>query len=229
LFRTWASKFTESFDEFVSHPPVRTSEAVYYNSGGEGGSVGVTYVENTDADVLALLKLPDTVWNEAFPMIVGFGKDRPVFLVLDSIMKGTNIVTNAFGELNKRQLVLCEALIKDNPKLRVILSLHHHLGNPKEGLPKFQDRLLDRGLTIRNPEDLVKALPASRSFVVFNGHRHIAYTGVIDKRITAISGPSATLGNSGVPRETRKPRIGMYELMWDEKDSFTHFHERWLE
>ncbi|MGA2647922.1 MAG: hypothetical protein ABSF15_24755 [Candidatus Sulfotelmatobacter sp.] len=214
---------TESFEEFLSQPPTKR----YRTTIGGEGSADVQTEEITDSEVLALLERPDTAWYEAFPMIVGLGNDRPLFVVLDSIMAGTNIETNAFGELNERQILLCAELIKNHPQRPMVLSLHHPLGNPKKRLPKG-DWILDRGSSIRNAEALIGILPAQRSFVIFNGHRHLAYTGIIDGHITAISGPSATLGNSGVPGEKRKPGIGMYGLMWDDRGSFTHFHENWL-
>jgi hypothetical protein len=52
--------------------------------------------ETTNPEVLRLLELPVSAWSEAFPMLIDSGNEGPIFLIFDSIMLGTNIVTNAF-------------------------------------------------------------------------------------------------------------------------------------
>lgn len=98
----------------------------------------------------------------------------------------------------------------------VIIALHHHIGVRSKGL-------LDRGLSLCNPDDFLSIFPTGRSYVSFNGHRHMHYTGAIDGRITVVSGASTTLGNEVKIDEAKVcklPRIARYELFWKENGDF---------
>jgi 3',5'-cyclic AMP phosphodiesterase CpdA len=225
-FRAWGRQFTDSFRSYVTSPPHRTFQA---QTVSDGTDVTTVWEDVTRPEVRALLRLPEEAWEEAFPMLVHVGVNRRVqFLVFDSNMPGTNVTNNAFGELSKRQLCAAQRVI-ESIKTPIIIGLHHHLGNPPDRLPGIWTRFLDRALTLGNPEALLRILPNERSYIVFNGHRHLRYAGVIDNRVTVISGPSTTLGNAATtsPKE-RKPQIGRYELSWDKDGNFTHFQERWL-
>ncbi len=103
------------------------------------------------------------------------------------------------------------------------------MGNPpEEALPTGKDVWFDRALTLLNPVKFLESLPPGKPFVVFNGHGHLGYTGIVDDRITVISGPSTTLGDAKKKREERQPQIGVCELWWKENGDFECFSERWL-
>jgi hypothetical protein len=140
-------------------------------------------------------------------------------------MPGSNIFTNAFGYLNEQQLARLKKFLTVSTTEPLILGLHHHLGNPVVAL-KGKVRVLDRGLTLCNADALLRALPDARSYVAFNGHRHIHYTGLIDGRVTVISGESTTLGNSVETNEAKEntdPSIARYKLSWLPSGDFEGF------
>jgi hypothetical protein len=104
-----------------------------------------------------------------------------------------------------------------------IVALHHHIGNPDGGSFHGKDRIFDRALTLCNVENLLKIFREGRSYIVFNGHRHMHYTGTVDGSITVVSGASTTLGNcrdTTDALEDRTPVIARYSLDWEESGSF---------
>jgi 3',5'-cyclic AMP phosphodiesterase CpdA len=242
LFRSWALQFTSDFGRFLQSPPARQykQHSTFYGDGNV-----VSWQEDiTSPDVLKRLSLPHFAWREAFPMLVGM--EGIYFLLLDSNMPGSNIVTNAFGAVNERQIVRAQRILQKLEELKVptIVALHHHIGNPagrgfqvKERTPDsgptlsypespallVKDRIFDRGLTLCNVENLLKIFRKDRSYIVFNGHRHMHYTGIVDGSITVVSGASTTLGNCKDTidaLEDRTPVIARYSLDWDESGSF---------
>jgi hypothetical protein len=104
------------------------------------------------------------------------------------------------------------------------------LGSPAAGVTgKLVDRLFDRALTLSNAEAFLKVFPASRSFVLFNGHRHMHYVNErINGNVTAISGPSTTLGNCLEDKPVRRPSFGTYALRWNLDGTFRNYVERFL-
>jgi hypothetical protein len=223
--RVWGAQFTEGFRKYITNPPTRTSTSTVIPSGDTFITVPRN---NTPPEVEELFKLPEEAWIEAFPMIVRVGDPPVSFLVLDSNMLGTTIFNNAFGEIGKRQISRIRNIL-DSTESPVIISLHHHMGNPpEEALPTGKDAWFDRALTLLNPVKFLESLPPGKPFVVFNGHRHLGYTGIVDDRITIISGPSTTLGDAKKKREERQPQIGVYELWWKENGDIDCFSERWL-
>ena len=219
LFRQWSSQYTGRFGRFVENSPTRTYRTQPIVMDGN-----VTYMvsETTSPKDQALLKLPSEVWAKAFPMLVSVPNSAVEFLVLDSNMPSSNPITNAFGELSRAQLASISEILRSAQK-PVILCLHHHLcdptGNELKGW-KWSARAADRGLTMLNVGDLFMKLPAEVRYVAFNGHRHLGYSRLIEKRVSVISGPSTTLGDDNVSAGPRAAGFGVYELSWDGDGNF---------
>jgi hypothetical protein len=222
LFRDWAAQYSHSFRSFLRQPPFRTYR--YLNT----GNGQVTAVENTPPETLALMVLPDLAWYNAFPMIAKTDLEGPWYLLFDSNLPGSNIFTNAFGWVSPAQLQRARRFLEEHSGDRVVIALHHHMGNPEAVIGDFRARLMDRALTLENGYEFTSALPASRIYPVFNGHRHIRYIGQIDHRLIAVARPSTTMGNALQKDGPRPPGFGRYELYWDELNNLSGIREMLL-
>jgi hypothetical protein len=235
-FRDWARQFTEDFRQYLENPPKRKYESTTFTVGDQ---LVTTYRDVTPPEVVRLLQLPSKVWKIAFPMVVTIGPNMPRFLIFDSNLPGSNIATNAFGEVNKRQIVIGKAVLADKHEPWIV-GLHHHIGNPVSSMVRRPGgvilrtpgmevlrglaRLFDRALTLSNVEQFLGIFPTGRGHVVFNGHRHMHYTGVIDEKVTVVSGASTTLGNccdTSDEYATNLPSIARYSLNWDTDGNFS--------
>ena len=219
LFRQWSSQYTERFARFVKNSPTRTyrTQPIVMD-----GTVTYAVSETTSPKDQALLELPSEVWAKAFPMLVSVPNSAVEFLVLDSNMPSSNSITNAFGELSAAQLASISEILRSAQK-PVILCLHHHLCNPTGNELKgwkWSARAADRGLTMLNAGDLFMKLPDEVRYVAFNGHRHLGYSRLIEKRVSVISGPSTTLGDDNISAGPRTAGFGVYELSWDVDGNF---------
>jgi hypothetical protein len=219
LFRQWDCQYTGRFRRFIKNSPTRTyrTQPIVID-----GNVTYTVSETTSPKDQALLKLPSEAWAKAFPMLVSVPNSAVGFLVLDSNMPSSNPITNAFGELSAAQLASISEILRSTQK-PVILCVHHHLcdptGNELKGW-KWSARAADRGLTMLNAGDLFMELPEEVRYVAFNGHRHLGYSRLIEKRVSVVSGPSTTLGDDNVSAGPRAAGFGVYELSWDGEGNF---------
>jgi hypothetical protein len=157
----------------------------------------------------ALAQEVDRAWGQIFPMAVKTPGTPVVFLVFNSNKEDTGIVDNALGELPPSALEQLESMRERFGKGPVLYSLHHHVA-----LPHFHQGFLGEVqvdmMALLNAEDFIQKLLAQGRSVVFHGHRHIGYTGVLNGKIQILSAPSTTLGNELEPKTKRTP--GFYSF-----------------
>ncbi|HTC22635.1 MAG TPA: metallophosphoesterase [bacterium] len=157
----------------------------------------------------ALAQEVDRAWGQIFPMAVKVPGTAVVFLVFNSNKEDTGIVDNALGELPLSALGRLDSMREKFGQGPVLYSLHHHVA-----LPHFNQGFLGEVqvdmMALLNAGDFIQKLLAQGPSVVFHGHRHIGYTGILNGKIQILSAPSTTLGNELEPKTKRTP--GFYSF-----------------
>lgn len=170
---------------------------------------------------------------KSFPMVITLRieDDELVIIVLNSNDHAVHLGTNAFGCVDREQLIRLARLIgklstqgspnlhssavssdwvngflgtiiNNDPHRRYLVTMHHHIGIPWIGSDYVQ-----RAMTINNTYDVLHFLRPIMPTVLFNGHRHLGYLGeIVDKTGEVIlhvaAGSSTTLGDED---ETKDP------------------------
>lgn len=198
-------------EEFIAQPPRHS-----YLRAKARTSAGVEYGYwdlNTSREDLALIEIPEVVWNNVFPMLVSLPNGSGSVIVADSNRPSSSIPSNAFGSISPDQIRKIAHLrkIAEHP---CVIGMHHHLGMPSEAKQLFEHPF-NRALAVTNVEELCGALTSGRGSVIFTGHRHCHYVARLSKNaeeLIAISGGSATLYDDTLKQP---PSSHVYDLHYD--------------
>jgi hypothetical protein len=155
----------------------------------------------------------DRVWDLVFPMAYEIPGSKAVLFILNSNDKNDSIVNNALGRLTQDSLARLTAMQKHYRGWAQFYTLHHHVAMPPFRSGFFGDVQSDM-MVLLNAADLIQRLPNTGKTVVFHGHRHIGYTGLLNGNIQIISAPSGTLGNEKLTPDKRTPGFYSYRMVF---------------
>ncbi len=132
------------------------------------------------------------VWDDQFPMILPPDREDGLGIaILNSNAEAHFSFTNALGMISTRQMHRLTAAIRQFPRARWIVALHHHLMEYPRSMAALSERV---GTALINGSWFVRSL---ESFVaritVMHGHRHIDWIGMCGK-LRIISAPSPIMG-----------------------------------
>jgi Calcineurin-like phosphoesterase len=170
-----------------------------------------------------LIRLPDKVWNDVFPMIVELPAIPLIIVVCDSNSLTSNPISNAFGSMEERQLQKLKTILAQYEGYPIVIGLHHHAGLPRE----ISESFLGRFSTFVKANLFTSVLGLQRKYVIFNGHRHIGYVGKIGNNLSIISAPSTSIGNENTTLRSDLGGFGVYGISWTENNSVSLLWERW--
>ncbi len=148
----------------------------------------------TDPETERRIDVPFRVWHSLFPMAVQVPGSETLVLAFDSNDVADSIIGNAYGLIDDEQLSRTNELLSAFPKHRVIYALHHHVALPTFEAESGKGRFLAHFTALLNGKavlDTINRLPS----VVFHGHRHVHFTGVLG-HVEVVSAPSTTLGDA---------------------------------
>jgi hypothetical protein len=116
------------------------------------------------------------VWANAFPMILPPSEEEGLGLVLLNSNAETHFsFTNALGMVSAEDTLAVLAVLRQFPRARWIIALHHHLVEYPKPAKAFSERI---GTALINGSWFVRQLkPLSRRIVAMHGHRHIDWIG----------------------------------------------------
>ena len=116
------------------------------------------------------------VWADAFPMVLSPGEpDGLGILLLNSNAQTHFSFTNALGLVPEEDLRAVLAILRQRPRARWIVALHHH---PVEYPGQAKAFSLRIGTALINGSRFVRQLQAqAHRIVVMHGHRHIDWIG----------------------------------------------------
>ncbi|WP_187524129.1 metallophosphoesterase family protein [Burkholderia pseudomallei] len=139
------------------------------------------------------------IWDDMFPMVVQSGNPKVGLILLDSIKAASVNMTNAIGAMPSSAISTCESLMAETAdKFECFaIALHHHLAIPSGN--NWRDRFKSAFLVFENAIELVEMLTRrGEPSVVFHGHRHREYMGVVENsEVSVIATASATVGSHG--------------------------------
>jgi hypothetical protein len=131
------------------------------------------------------------LWDDSFPMVVpptehgGLG-----VMLLNSNAETHFSFTNALGLVPAMQLNDLKNIVRQYPKSRWIVSLHHHLVEYPMPVGRFSARI---GTALINGSSFVRLLQRfGGRMVVMHGHRHVDWVGE-SGRIRIVSAPSPVM------------------------------------
>ena len=168
-----SGKFERTLAEAVA--PFRQRIAAFVDSGSLRLSIGL-----------------GQVWNDQFPMILPpASEDGLGIVILNSNTEAHFSFTNALGMISTGQMHGLAAAIRQFPRARWIVALHHHLMEYPRSMAALSERI---GTALVNGSWFVRSLKsfAARA-VVMHGHRHIDWIGACGK-LRIISAPSPVMG-----------------------------------
>jgi 3',5'-cyclic AMP phosphodiesterase CpdA len=132
------------------------------------------------------------VWDEQFPMILPpDSEDGLGMAILNSNSEAHFSFTNALGMISAGQMHRLTAAIRNFPRARWVIALHHHLMEYPRSMAVLSERV---GTALINGSWFVRSLKsfATRT-VVMHGHRHIDWIGLCGK-LKIVSAPSPVMG-----------------------------------
>lgn len=132
------------------------------------------------------------LWDDLFPMVALPETDDGLGVIILNSNADTHFsFTNALGMVSAEQAHGLSAVVKQFPRARWIVALHHHLMEYPMRAKAFSERV---GTALVNGTWFVRQLkPLGRRAVVMHGHRHTDWIGHCgDVRI--ISAPSPVMG-----------------------------------
>lgn len=130
------------------------------------------------------------------------------FVLFDSNVASTSVITNALGRIEDDALDRARTLLLRHAEKPVVMCLHHHLVLQNDGRG-----IKDAAMLVENRAavfDLLSQVNAPH--VVLHGHKHISqWLDVADVDAQVVSAPSATLGceHSGGPA----PVVPTYDIL----------------
>jgi hypothetical protein len=166
-------KFDRTLAEAVA--PYRRQIAAFSDSGSFRLSIGL-----------------GRVWDDQFPMILPPATDDGLGMaILNSNTEAHFSFTNALGVISTDQMTRLTAVIRQFPRARWVVALHHHLVEYPTSMAALSERI---GTALVNGSWFVRKLkPFAARTVVMHGHRHIDWIGVCGK-LKIVSAPSPVMG-----------------------------------
>jgi hypothetical protein len=167
-----SGKFERTLAEAVA--PHRQRITAFMDSGGLRLSVGL-----------------GQVWDDQFPMILPpDSEDGLGMAILNSNTEAHFSFTNALGMISTGQMRRLTTALRQFPRARWIVALHHHLMEYPRSMAALSERV---GTSLINGSWFIRGLKsfASRT-VVMHGHRHIDWIGACGK-LKIISAPSPVM------------------------------------
>lgn len=140
--------------------------------------------------------VPRRVWHRSFPMVIECNGIR--LWLFDSNGAETNFINNAFGQVSTYDLNKLSLLKRHLPKLPDVFALHHHVSLPPltaRDLARNHKRAQSFFLTMENACEFADAVNDGRRTVIFHGHRHYGFSGMLGEQIHILSAFSTTLGD----------------------------------
>jgi 3',5'-cyclic AMP phosphodiesterase CpdA len=146
----------------------------------------------TDTGSLRLSVGLRRVWDDQFPMILPPVSEEGLGVaILNSNTEAHFSFTNALGVISTDQMTRLTAVIRQFPRARWIVALHHHLVEYPTSMAALSERI---GTALVNGSWFVRKLkPFAARTVVMHGHRHIDWIGVCGK-LKIVSAPSPVMG-----------------------------------
>jgi 3',5'-cyclic AMP phosphodiesterase CpdA len=168
-----SGRFERTLAEAVA--PYRAQIAAFADSGSRSLSVGL-----------------GEVWDEQFPMVLPPNREDGLGMaILNSNAETHFSFTNALGMISTEQMDRLTAAIRQFPRARWVVALHHHVMEYPRSMATLSERV---GTALINGSWFVRRLKsfAART-IVMHGHRHIDWIGMCGK-LKIISGPSPVMG-----------------------------------
>lgn len=137
------------------------------------------------------------IWDEVFPMILPpRPEDGLGVMLLNSNAEANFSFTNALGLVPSEEMRDMRVAMRQFPRARWLIALHHHLVEYPKPVSAFAARI---GTALINGSAFVRQLkPLGRRAIALHGHRHIDWIGACgDTRI--ISAPSPVMSPMDVP------------------------------
>jgi 3',5'-cyclic AMP phosphodiesterase CpdA len=128
------------------------------------------------------------VWADAFPMVLPPDTEDGLGVVLLNSNAETHFsFTNALGLVSTEQTLRLLAAVRQFPKARWIVALHHHLVEYPKPAKALSERI---GTALINGSWFVRQLlPLGRKIVALHGHRHVDWVGACGT-LRIVSAPS---------------------------------------
>jgi predicted MPP superfamily phosphohydrolase len=129
-----------------------------------------------DAGTLRLSAGLAAIWADVFPMMLPPGDEDGLGLVLLNSNAETHFsFTNALGLVAEEDMQAMLAILRQFPKARWIIALHHHPVEYPRPAKAFSERI---GTALINGSRFVRQLkPFGHRLVAMHGHRHIDWIG----------------------------------------------------
>ncbi|MGY6567538.1 MAG: metallophosphoesterase family protein [Salinarimonas sp.] len=137
------------------------------------------------------------IWDEVFPMVLPpRPEDGLGVILLNSNAEANFSFTNALGLVPSEQMRDIRIAMRQFPRARWLIALHHHLVEYPKPISAFAARI---GTALINGSAFVRQLkPLGRRAIALHGHRHIDWIGACgDTRI--ISAPSPVMSPLEIP------------------------------
>ncbi|KFC70077.1 putative Metallophosphoesterase [Bosea sp. LC85] len=144
-----------------------------------------------DAGTLRLSDGLANIWADIFPMVLPPAAEDGLGLVLLNSNAETNFsFTNALGLVSEEDMRAMLAILRQYPKARWVIALHHHPVEYPKPAKAFSERI---GTALINGSRFVRQLkPMSHRLVAMHGHRHIDWIGRCGP-LKIISAPSPVM------------------------------------
>lgn len=129
-----------------------------------------------DAGTLRLSAGLATIWADVFPMVLPPKDEDGLGVVLLNSNAETHFsFTNALGLVAEEDMQAMLAVLRQFPKARWIIALHHHPVEYPRKAKAFSERI---GTALINGSRFVRQLkPSGHRLVAMHGHRHIDWIG----------------------------------------------------
>jgi hypothetical protein len=145
----------------------------------------------SDAGSLRLSFRLEQLWADVFPMVLPPDtEDGLGVLLLNSNAEAHFSFTNALGLVSAEQWWAMSSMVRQFPRARWIVALHHHLVEYPSQSNAYSERV---GTALINGTWLVRQLqPMSSRLVAMHGHRHVDWIGDCGA-LRIISAPSPVM------------------------------------
>lgn len=135
------------------------------------------------------------LWADCFPLVAPPQSDGGIgVLLLNSNADANFSFTNALGMITAEDASAIASIMKDYPRARWLVALHHHLVEYPMRVKCFSERI---GTSLINGGWLIRQLkPFGERIVIMHGHRHIDWIGSCGA-MKIVSAPSPVMRKAG--------------------------------